>query len=692
MNSTEIYRQISSQEDEIKELEEMQRAVMNILEDSDSEKSGVEDFQRATLNILEDLNEERGRFEETQSAVLNILDDASNEKARLEETQRASLNILEDFDEEKNHLVEVQKATLNILEDFNTEKDRLEETQKATLNILEDFNTEKEKVTQAYEALQREVEARKEAEKYRHYLAALVDSADDAIFSKTTEGIITSWNKGAEKLYGYTSKEAVGSHISFLVPKGHRDEVADFLTKIKHNERVEHYETKRYRKDGEMVDVSLTLSPIRDDEGTIVGVSAVARDITQRKEAEEKLRQAHNELESRVQERTSQLSKVNVALQEQIGEREKAEERFRMVVESAPNAMVMIDEKGTIVLINKMTESLFGYHRHELLEQSIDKLLPDSQLIQEGIRANFTALNAGQQMRIEQDVFGCTRVGDQVPVEIGLNPVATNEGNYILATIVDVTERRKAEALIKSKNQELETLLYIVSHDLKEPLRGIEYFSTAVKERYGGELDPKGKDYLFRVVKAASRMRILLNEILMISRARRFNVSSQFISGKVIINEALSRLQTKIDETDARIQISSEFPKYKVEKTWAVQAVFNLINNALKYSSKGKKPDITITPFSEGTSLKSGQTGIIVSDRGPGVEEEYRIKIFELFQRAVNREVEGTGAGLAIVREVALRHGGEAWVEARKGGGSRFIITFGNQYQEKHARVESFSH
>lgn len=274
----------------VRSLEDMQRATLNLLEDFDAEKNGLEEFQRASLNLLEDLNEERGRFEQSQRAMINILDDAREERETLENLQKASLNILEDFNGEKMHMEEVQKATLN---------------------ILEDFDQEKQKATEAYGALQREVEARKEAEKSRFRLAAIVDSADDAIFSKSLDGIILSWNTGAEKLYGYTAKEALGRHISFMVPEGHADEIADFLDKIQKDERVEHFETDRFRKDGSIVNVALTLSPIKNDAGMTVAISTIARDITERKLAEERLRKAHHGLE----QRSNELKRSNEELE-----------------------------------------------------------------------------------------------------------------------------------------------------------------------------------------------------------------------------------------------------------------------------------------------------------------------------------------------------------------------------------------
>lgn len=646
---------------EIQELEDMQRAVLNILEDTDQEKSGLHDFQRATVNILEDLSQERGRFEETQSAVLNILEDASEEKVHLEETQR---------------------ATINILEDFNYEKLRMEETQKATLNILEDFNIEKDKANQAYKVLQKEVEARKEAEKFRYNLAALVDSADDAIFSKTLDGMITSWNYGAQELYGYTAEEAIGQHISFLVPPGHKDEIADFLNKIKQDEKVNHFETERFRKDGSLVSVLITLSPIKNDEQRIVGVSAVARDITERKVAERKLREAHAQLEQRVKDRTSQLSEVNEALKEQIEEKKQAEERFRIVIESAPNAMIVFDEHGKVALVNKMTETLFGYDREKLIDGSYKLMIPEQfEGNKELIKAWSKKKKHLDKLRTEKEVYGLTSTGLKIPIEVGLSRVITTEGPYTLVAIVDISERKATEELIRSKNQELETLLYIVSHDLMEPLRGIEYFSSAVSERYREALDNKGQDYLTRIIKAGSRMRLLLQEILMISRARRFTVSSEFVSGKSIVNEAINRLGAMIREKSAHITVAKDFPKLKLEKTWAIQAIYNLINNALKHTDGEQPPEIIVKPYFADKTDPFAQVGVAVCDRGTGVPEEYRTRIFDLFQRAVKREVEGTGSGLAIVKEVAKRHNGEAWMEPHEGGGSKFIITFGNEFK-----------
>ena len=240
----------------------------------------------------------------------------------------------------------------------------------------------------------------------------------------------------------------------------------------------------------------------------------------------------------------------------------------------------------------------------------------------------------------------------------------------------EIAARGRAKAEIAAKNRDLETLLYVTSHDLREPLRAIENFSRIINDRYGDRLDDKGQDFLRRVISGAQRLNRLLDDILTLSRSQRIGVPSEEVDGASIVGEALKRLEGKINATRARIQVAKDFQGLRVDKIWATQAVYNLIANALKFTSEGEAPDVEVVPYrlqgSGGNAI-----GIVVRDRGPGIAPEHAERIFQLFQRAVGRDVEGTGAGLAIVRQIAERHGGSAWVEPRQGGGSEFIITFG---------------
>jgi signal transduction histidine kinase len=242
---------------------------------------------------------------------------------------------------------------------------------------------------------------------------------------------------------------------------------------------------------------------------------------------------------------------------------------------------------------------------------------------------------------------------------------------------LEIAERGRAKAEIAAKNRDLETLLYVTSHDLREPLRAIENFSRIINDRYRDRLDEKGQDFLRRVIQGAQRLNRLLDDILTLSRSQRMGAPSEEVDGGAIVLEALRRLEGKIAATNAQIQVAKQFPGLRVDKTWATQAVYNLVANALKFTRNGEPPDVEILPYQpEGTH--SAVVGIAVRDRGPGVAPEHAERIFQLFQRAVGREVDGTGAGLAIVRQIGERHGGSAWVKPREGGGSEFIITFGH--------------
>ena len=234
---------------------------------------------------------------------------------------------------------------------------------------------------------------------------------------------------------------------------------------------------------------------------------------------------------------------------------------------------------------------------------------------------------------------------------------------------------KKASGEIQKKNQELETLLYVISHDLKEPLRAIEYFSTAVRERHAQALEPEAQDYLCRCAQGAVRMRLLLDDILALSRARRVVVPSHLTPVGESVHKALERLARQIQETGAKVRVAPSFPPLRVDPTWIQEVVYNLVSNALKYVRPNERPEIEILPF-EVDGPDPTEAGIVVLDRGPGVPSDMSERIFALFQRGVGRQIEGTGAGLAIVRAVAEQHGGRAWVEPREGGGSQFFVTF----------------
>ena len=279
----------------------------------------------------------------------------------------------------------------------------------------------------------RDVTVQKRASELQERLATIIESSDDAIISKDLNGFIRSWNGGAERLFGYTAGEAIGKHITIVIPPDRLGEEPEILGRLQRGERVHHFETIRRHKDGALLDISLTISPVKDSQGKVVGASKVARDITQRKRQEQALAAAD-----------AALMRSNTDLQSAY--------RFQLVVESAPNAMIMVGADGLVTLVNTQTEKLFGYTRHELLGRSIDILLPERFRPDHGAhRHAFFAAPGARAMGEGRDLFGLRKDGSEVPVEIGLNPISTADGQFVLASIIDITERRQQQEEIRAQ-------------------------------------------------------------------------------------------------------------------------------------------------------------------------------------------------------------------------------------------------
>ncbi|HAN93234.1 MAG TPA: hypothetical protein DCQ33_14310, partial [Nitrospira sp.] len=475
-----------------------------------------------------------------------------------------------------------------------------------------------------------EIHDRKQAESMQARLAAIVESSSDAVISKSLDGRILTWNKSAELMFGYSGEEIIGQSIFLLIPPDRQLEETTLIELIKTGKRVQQYETIRIRKSGSSIQVSLTVSPIMDANGLVNAVSTIAHDITARKQTEEMMTQ---------QRRLIELSYEPIFAWE-------------------------IDQG--IVEWNRGCEQLYGYTRSEALGHSSNRLL------QSRLPAPLGTIQAELEQTGEWtgEIHHRTKDGRDVLVASRWGLLKTNGRSLVLETNRDITQLRQSEIMILKKNKDLETLLHVTSHDLKEPLRAIESFSVLIQERYVNRLDEKGQDFLRRIVRATQRLDQLLTDILDLSRAQRMDPPVDDIDAEQLVHEVLHRLEKRIKETDASIMIRSPLPRLRVNTTWAIQGIYNLVANALKFASAGQAPDIEIAPHS-GMDLEGNELiGLVVRDRGPGVAPEQRDRIFELFRRAVGREIEGTGAGLAIVRQVAERHSGRAWVEPREGGGS----------------------
>ncbi|MCC2640282.1 MAG: putative Sensor histidine kinase [Nitrospira sp.] len=482
-----------------------------------------------------------------------------------------------------------------------------------------------------------DIHDRKRAEDVQARLGAIVESSSDAIISQGLDGLVLTWNLSAEQMFGYLADEIVGRPIGQIVPRDQRQEEWTLFEEVKAGKQHRQHEAVRARKDATYLYVSLTISPIKDAAGTVIGISTIARDITARKRAEETMNQQ------------------------------------RKLLELSYEPIFAWDMQSGIVEWNRGCEQLYGYTKSDALQKMSHRLL----------NTTFPCPLSDIQAALEStgewagEIHQRTKDGQEVLVESRLGLLKSDGRSLVLETNRDITERRRFEVMLLKKNRDLETLLYVTSHDLKEPLRAIESFSLLLQERYADRLDEKGRDFLMRIVRATQRLDQLLTDILDLSRAQRMDPPVEEVEAELLVQEVLRRLETRIKDTHARITIRSPLPRMLVNRTWAIQGIYNLVSNALKFARHGEPPEVEIDSYRKQEPEGHCMLGLIVRDRGPGVSPDQRERIFELFRRAVGREIEGTGAGLAIVRQVAERHGGRAWVVSREQGGSEFYITFG---------------
>jgi PAS domain S-box-containing protein len=460
-------------------------------------------------------------------------------------------------------------------------------------------------------------------------LAAVIESSADAIFTTDLDGIVTSWNGGAQTIYGYAPEEIIGRSVSLLMDEDHAHELVLVLETINRGQPVSDLETVRISKDGQPREVSIAISPLRDERGVIIGASTVARDIT---------------------------------------ERGRAERRIRGLLESAPDAVVVVGPEGRMVLVNRKTEELFGYPREELLSQAVEMLIPE-RLREEGPhRVGYFTSPETRHTGAALELSGLRSDGTEFPIEMTLSPLHTDEGVLVYASMRDITDRKLIEEELRRSNHDLEQFAYVASHDLSEPLRVIAGFVDLLARRYRGQLDEDADRFIDFTVAGVERMQALIDDLLAYSRAGRANVERREVDAAAVIKDVLWTLEPQLQARGARIEVG-ELPTVAAEPALLRQIFQNLISNAIKFNDSDE-PVVEIRAERTGDGWRFD-----VVDNGPGVEARFAERVFELFQRLHGRDVQGSGMGLAIVRRLAERHGGRAWVSPAQPRGSVFSFT-----------------
>jgi PAS domain S-box-containing protein len=483
--------------------------------------------------------------------------------------------------------------------------------------------------------------------------AGLLEAAPDAMVVVNQGGEIVLLNLQAEKQFGYHRDELLGQKVTSIIPEGFAERlVADDLRSAEDalaQEIGTGIELNALRKDGSEFPIEIMLSPLESAEGMLI--TAAIRDISVRRNAEKHLAQM--------------------------------EGRYRGLLEAAPDAMVVVNQAGEIVLLNLQAEKQFGYRRNELLGQRVTNIIPEGfaeRLIADGLRSAEDAL--AQQIGTGIELSGRRKDRTEFPIELMLSPLSGADGTLVTAAIRDISVRNAAEADLLHKveelnrsNEELGQFAYIASHDLQEPLRMVASYTQLLSRRYAGKLDSDADEFIAYAVDGATRMQRLIQDLLAYSRVGTKGKDLLNTSSEDALRHALLNLRGAIEESGALVT-HDPLPEVLADEVQLIQLFQNLVGNAIKYQNPGV-PKIHVAASNGGR-----QYNFSVQDNGLGIDPQYFERIFGMFQRLHKREeFAGTGIGLAICKKIVERHGGQISVESQPGMGStfRFGLTGGER-------------
>jgi PAS domain S-box-containing protein len=485
------------------------------------------------------------------------------------------------------------------------------------------------------EQLQRELSERKQAEAQIEYQAHLLENVSEAIIATDEKQMITSWNSGAENLYGWDAAEVIGKPARQIIHSEFSElqraeavkaltETGDFKTEV-----------VQYHRNGQMFWAEGHTISVRDETGKVTGFVAINRDVTDRKQAEDELR--------------------------------RSKENFAKAFISNPAAIAITRlADGKFININPAYTRIMEYETNELLGRTAAEM----NIYVHSEERDQIIRQLGEQGNIRNyELHVRTKTGDTRSIVISMEPIIYNEEECILTVFIDISERQKMETELRRSNDELEQFAYVASHDLQEPLRAVAGMVQLLGQRYQGKLDERADEYIGHAVEASTRMQKLINDLLDYSRVNRLGRSFESTAVERSLNNALANLQLAIQESQAQIT-HDPLPTLMTDSGQLTQVLQNLIGNAIKF--RGERP----LHIHIGAKKIEQAWQFEVSDNGIGIESKYYERIFLVFQRLhTRREYPGTGIGLALCKKIIERHGGQIWVESQPGLGSTFYFT-----------------
>lgn len=482
-------------------------------------------------------------------------------------------------------------------------------------------------------------------------LKAIIEAAMDGIISCDELGIIESINPAACEMFDFEADELIGSSLKVLMPDlNFREENARMFA----GRTIRSEEILGRKKGGDPFPLIISISPINFEGKKFY--TAVLHDITKRKSSEN-------------------------ALQE-------SEKKFLSVINTAVDGIVLINSRGYIELFNLAAVRLFQYQPEEVIGKNVNILMPEpDHTLHDSYLQNYLRTGIKKIIGIGREVTALRKDGTTFPIMLSVSEVKLKDRIIFTGIVRDITNQKMAEeqlrryaAALERSNAELQDFAYVSSHDLQEPLRKIQSFGDRVVTREAANLSEQGKDYVNRMLNAAARMQNLINDLLSFSRVTTQAKAYSKVDLNKILKEVISDLEVSIERKNAKVEVN-KLPVIEAEPTQMRQLFQNLISNAIKF----RKPDVppVIKIYAKEIQRKAHLVAtpgdesveIYVEDNGIGFDEKYLDRIFNIFQRLEGQKFEGSGIGLAIVRKIAIRHGGNITAKSTAGVGSTFIIT-----------------